>query len=151
MEINHWTSTEFTKGEWDADEKCWVATLKMEDGSARVMRPRHIVFANGVSSFPLKPEIPGLDTFKGDVIYSGRLRQRCAVCRKESDRYWDRIECQRYCARSSQFWMRHDPSATRLEYGCPIEPSAKLNYALYDEGRLSKIAIFWPRRSRRPC
>ena len=70
MEVNHWTSTEFTRGEWDEGAKRWVATLKMEDGSDRVLRPRHIVFANGVSSYPLIPEIPGLDTFKGDVIHS---------------------------------------------------------------------------------
>ena len=70
MEINHWTNTEFTKGEWDADAKCWIATLKTADGGERIMRPRHIVFANGVSSYPLKPEIPGIDTFKGEVIHS---------------------------------------------------------------------------------
>ena len=29
-----------------------------------------IVFANGVSSYPLIPDIPGLDTFEGEVIHS---------------------------------------------------------------------------------
>jgi len=70
MEINHWTNTEFCKGTWDATEKRWVTTLKRADGTERIIRPRHIVFANGVSSYPLTPDIPGLDAFKGEVVHS---------------------------------------------------------------------------------
>jgi cation diffusion facilitator CzcD-associated flavoprotein CzcO len=70
MEINHWTDTEFCKGTWDEAEKRWTATFKRADGSERIVRARHIVFANGVSSYPLIPQIPGLDEFKGEVLHS---------------------------------------------------------------------------------
>ena len=70
MEINCWTDTEFVGGEWDAAAKCWIARLKRGDGSVRVVRPRHLVFANGVSSYPMIPEIAGLEEFQGDVIHS---------------------------------------------------------------------------------
>ena len=36
MEINHWTNTEFTKGEWDDKAKRWVASLKLSDGKERI-------------------------------------------------------------------------------------------------------------------
>jgi putative flavoprotein involved in K+ transport len=70
MEINCWTDTEFAQAEWDAAAGNWVATLKRGDGTERVMRPRHIVCANGVSSYPLRPDVPGLDDFKGTVLHS---------------------------------------------------------------------------------
>ena len=31
------------------------------------MRPRHIVFANGVSTTPIMPDLPGLKEFRGAV------------------------------------------------------------------------------------
>ena len=70
MEINCWTDTEFTGGAWDTAEKCWTVRLKRSDGTERVVRPRHLVFANGVSSYPMIPDIAGLDDFKGEVIHS---------------------------------------------------------------------------------
>ncbi len=70
MEINCWTDTEFTGGTWDEAAKCWTARLKRADGTERVLRPRHLVFANGVSSYPLIPEIAGLADFQGEVIHS---------------------------------------------------------------------------------
>ena len=70
MEINCWTDTEFVGGEWDAATKSWVARVKRSDGSDRVVRPRHLVFANGVSSYPMIPDIAGLDDFKGEIIHS---------------------------------------------------------------------------------
>ncbi len=70
MEINCWTDTEFAHAEWDAAAGNWVATLKRGDGTERVMRPRHIVSANGVSSYPLWPDVPGLKEFQGTVMHS---------------------------------------------------------------------------------
>jgi putative flavoprotein involved in K+ transport len=57
--------------DYDDAKKCWTATLRQRDGSARVMHPRHIVFCNGVSTIPKTPKLPGLDTFKGTVRHSG--------------------------------------------------------------------------------
>lgn len=71
MELNVWTGTELTGGTWDEAARCWEVTLKRADGSERRMRPRHIVMANGVSSIPIMPDLPGLKEFRGAVRHSG--------------------------------------------------------------------------------
>jgi putative flavoprotein involved in K+ transport len=70
MELNVWTKTALTGGAWDAAAQRWEVTL-VQDGAERRMRPRHIVFANGVSTTPVIPELPGLDAFRGTVSHSG--------------------------------------------------------------------------------
>ncbi|UPY35770.1 NAD(P)/FAD-dependent oxidoreductase [Sediminicoccus sp. KRV36] len=69
MELNFWTGTELISGQHDGT--AWEVTLKRADGSGRVMRPRHLVFATGVSSIPIRPRLPGLDDFAGTVLHSG--------------------------------------------------------------------------------
>ncbi len=71
MELNVWTRTELTGGAWDDAADCWDVVLRRGDGSERHMRPRHIVFANGVSTTPVTPDLPGLATFRGTVRHSG--------------------------------------------------------------------------------
>ncbi len=134
MEINCWTNTEFTHAAWDAGAKCWSATLRRADGSERVMRPRHIVLANGASSYPLAPSQPGLDTFKGHVVHSEGFTNGAE---------WKGKNALILGTGSSA----HDIAQDLHSYGAKptivqrgsttvvsIEPSAKLNYALYDEG-----------------
>ncbi|MEZ5856137.1 MAG: NAD(P)/FAD-dependent oxidoreductase [Hyphomicrobiaceae bacterium] len=134
LEINNWTSTEFTKGEWDETAKRWNAHLKMPDGSERVLRPRHIVFANGVSTYPLVPKLPGLDDFKGDVVHSEGFDSGAPYTGKKA----------LIIGTGSS---ANDIALDLYHFGCDttivqrgsttvvsIEPSAKLNYALYDEG-----------------
>jgi putative flavoprotein involved in K+ transport len=70
MELNVWTGTELVGGAWDSAAGCWDVQLKRGDGTERRMRPRHIVFANGVSTTPIIPELPGLSTFRGTVRHS---------------------------------------------------------------------------------
>jgi putative flavoprotein involved in K+ transport len=69
MELNVWTGTELVSGAYD--DARWRLTLRRADGSTRVMRPRHLVFATGVSSIPVIPDLPGLESFGGTVIHSG--------------------------------------------------------------------------------
>jgi len=134
MEINNWTSTEFTKGEWDAEARCWNATLKLTDGSERVMHPRHIVFANGVSTYPLIPQLPGLDEFAGEVVHSEGFDNGAPYRGKQA----------LVIGTGSS---ANDIALDLYHFGCEttivqrgsttvvsIDPSAKLNYALYDEG-----------------
>jgi putative flavoprotein involved in K+ transport len=71
MELNVWTGTELTGGTWDEAAGCWDVTLRRADGTLRRMRPRHIVMANGVSSIPVMPDLPGLKEFRGTVRHSG--------------------------------------------------------------------------------
>jgi putative flavoprotein involved in K+ transport len=70
LELNYWTGTELVGGDYDAAEERWSVTLRRADGSERAMRPRHLVFATGVSSIPVMPKLPGLDSFVGTVMHS---------------------------------------------------------------------------------
>ena len=72
LELNYWTGTELAGGTWDDVAKRWTVTLRRSDGSERTMKPRHIIVATGVSGIPIWPKIPGLETFKGEVMHSGR-------------------------------------------------------------------------------
>jgi putative flavoprotein involved in K+ transport len=134
MEINHWTNTEFTKGAWDATAKRWIATLKRADGGERIMRPRHIVFANGVSSYPLIPKIPGLDTFKGEVVHSEGFDNGAPYAGKKAIVIGTGSSANDIALDLHSFGC----DTTIVQRGSTtvvsIDPSAKLNYALYDEG-----------------
>ena len=70
MELNVWTGTDLAAGEYDETAGCWSVVLR-RDGQERTMRPRHLVFATGVSSIPVMPSLPGLNTFRGAVMHSG--------------------------------------------------------------------------------
>jgi putative flavoprotein involved in K+ transport len=72
MELNVWTDTELTTATWDEAAHRWQVTLRRADGTERRMHPRHIVMANGVSSIPVMPKLPGLEDFKGTVRHSGK-------------------------------------------------------------------------------
>ncbi|HEX5508256.1 MAG TPA: NAD(P)/FAD-dependent oxidoreductase [Pseudolabrys sp.] len=75
MELNFWTGTELVAGSYDEANKCWQVTLRHKDGSERIMRPRHLVFATGVSSIPTYPkDVPGLDSFRGVKVHSGDFK-----------------------------------------------------------------------------
>jgi cation diffusion facilitator CzcD-associated flavoprotein CzcO len=71
MELNFWTGTELADGSYDAQRKQWSVTLRRSDGSTRVMHPRHLIFATGVSSIPSIPDVPGLAAFAGTKVHSG--------------------------------------------------------------------------------
>ena len=134
MEINNWTNTEFTKGEWDEADERWTATLRREDGSETILHPRHIVFANGVSSYPLRLEIPGLDNFAGDVIHSEGFDSGAPYAGKKAIVIGTGSSANDIALDLHSF----DCHTTLVQRGSStvvsIEPSAKLNYALYDEG-----------------
>jgi len=71
LELNYWTGTELAGGSYDAAERRWTVTLRRTDGSERILRPRHIIVATGVSGIPVWPSIPGLEAFGGTVMHSG--------------------------------------------------------------------------------
>jgi putative flavoprotein involved in K+ transport len=70
MELNYWTGTTLTEGRYDDDAGCWEVTLQRGD-ETRIMRPRHLIFATGVSAIPIMPDLPGLDDFAGTAMHSG--------------------------------------------------------------------------------
>ncbi len=136
MEINCWTDTEFVGGAWDETEKTWTARLKRGDGTERVVRPRHLVFANGVSSYPMIPDLPGLADFKGQVIHSEGF---------DSGAGWESKHALIMGTGSSANDIAldlhsHGVNTTLIQRGSTtvvsIDPSARLNEALWDEGGL---------------
>ena len=70
LELNFWTGTELAHGRYDDKAKCWTVTLRHGDGSERVMRPKHLIFATGANTRPLIPDLPGLDDFAGEISHS---------------------------------------------------------------------------------
>ena len=74
LELNFWTATELVGGSYDDQRRQWNVTLRRADGSERVMHPRHLIFATGVSSIPYTPELPGLAAFAGTTVHSGDFK-----------------------------------------------------------------------------
>ena len=74
LELNYWTGTELVSGSYDEQRKQWTVSLRRADGSERVMHPRHLIFATGVSSIPFTPDLPGLADFAGVKVHSGDFK-----------------------------------------------------------------------------
>ncbi|MGE0701897.1 MAG: flavin-containing monooxygenase [Hyphomicrobiaceae bacterium] len=70
MEINVWLQTEFLRGSYDEKAGRYTLSVKRGDGTERILRPRHIVFATGVSAVPIMPNLPGIETFAGELMHS---------------------------------------------------------------------------------
>jgi cation diffusion facilitator CzcD-associated flavoprotein CzcO len=73
MELNFWTGTELKSASYDASAGRWNAIVRRADGTERAVRPRHLVFANGLLGFPRVPELPGLKDFAGEVMHSSEF------------------------------------------------------------------------------
>ncbi|MDM0115888.1 NAD(P)/FAD-dependent oxidoreductase [Variovorax sp. J22R133] len=71
MELNYWGSTTAKKARFDEAKKEWEVTVE-RDGKDVVLRPKQLVFALGVSGYPVVPEIPGAENFKGDQHHSSK-------------------------------------------------------------------------------
>lgn len=75
MELNVWTSTEMAAGSYDETNGVWNVTLRnVKDGSERVVKPRHVIYATGVSAIPIMPDLPGMQDFEGHIMHSGAYR-----------------------------------------------------------------------------
>lgn len=78
MELNVWTGTALAHGAYD--EGRWTLALR-QAGGERIVRPRHLIFATGVSSIPVIPDLPGCGAFAGTVLHFRRLHERRGVAR----------------------------------------------------------------------
>ncbi|TVR10357.1 MAG: NAD(P)/FAD-dependent oxidoreductase [Salinarimonadaceae bacterium] len=134
LQINCWTDTEFVAGEWDENTKTWTARLKRGDGSERVVRPRHLVFANGVSSYPFVPDIPGLSDFKGEIIHSEGFQSGADWGGKRAFIIGTGSSANDIALDLHSFGV----DTTIIQRGSTtvvsIDPSARLNEAVWDEG-----------------
>lgn len=134
MHLNFWTGTEFLGGEYDAQAGQWNARLRRADGSERVMHPRHIIFANGVSGIARIPDLPGLQDFAGDKMHSHSFTDGSAWAGKKALV----LGTGNSGHDVAQDLHSHGVDTTIIQRGSTtvvsIDPSAKLNYALYEEG-----------------
>lgn len=136
MELNFWTGTEFEGGTYDEALGRWTVTLRRADGTRRVMHPRHIVMATGVSGIPNMPDIPSLKNFKGQVMHSSRYDdgenwkgKRAIVVGTGSSGH---DIAQDLCSSGAEVTLvQRSPTLVTN-----IEPAAQLAYAAYSEGTL---------------
>ncbi|WP_197171576.1 NAD(P)/FAD-dependent oxidoreductase [Synechococcus sp. CBW1002] len=69
MGLNVWGGSPVRSARFDPAEGRWQVSTE-RDGQPVVLRPRHLVFAMGVSGYPLMPSLPGAESFAGDQHHS---------------------------------------------------------------------------------
>jgi putative flavoprotein involved in K+ transport len=135
MELNFWTSTEFLGGSYDNADRRWSVRLK-RGGAERILHPRHVVIATGVSGIPNMPDIPSLKNFKGEIIHSGRYqdgeawRGKHAIVVGTGNSGHDIAQDLASSGAHVTMLQRSSTLVTN------IEPSAQLAYATYNDGTL---------------
>lgn len=133
MELNCWTGTELEDGSYDRENGVWTVSLRLADGRTRVMHPRHLVMATGVSGIPNWPEIPTLECFTGTVMHACQYgdgedwRGRRAIVIGTGSSGHD-IAQDLHSAGADVALVQRSPTMI-----VNIEPSAQLPYALYDD------------------
>jgi putative flavoprotein involved in K+ transport len=71
MELNYWGSTIARHAAYDAATGEWAVAVE-RDGQPATLRPKHLVFATGVSGLPVVPTVPGAETFEGSQFHSSQ-------------------------------------------------------------------------------
>jgi putative flavoprotein involved in K+ transport len=71
MELDYWHSTECLAARYDEREAFWEVNV-VREGEPRILRPRHLVLATGMSGFPSEPEIAGARDFQGWIYHSSQ-------------------------------------------------------------------------------
>ncbi len=132
MELNFWTGTELKSAAYDASAGRWSAVVRHSDGTERTVRPRHLVFANGLLGFPRIPDLPGLTDFAGDVLHSSEFTDGTD---------WRGKRALVLGTGTSAHDVAQDLHANGCEativqrgptYVVSIEPAAKLIYGIYE-------------------
>lgn len=134
MQVDFWTGTELINADYNSSSEHWVATVRQNNNSERILKPKHIIFANGVSGIPYKPKLDGLCDFRGTILHSEGFSngaewtgKRAAVLGTGNSGH-----------DVAQDLHSNDVYTSMIQRGSStvvsIDPSAKLNYALYDEG-----------------
>src|SRR4029453_11105540 len=71
MELDYWGSTIARHAEYEERAGQWSVEVE-RDGAPVTLRPKHLVFATGVSGLPELPSITGAETFQGDQFHSSQ-------------------------------------------------------------------------------
>jgi putative flavoprotein involved in K+ transport len=73
MELNYWGSTECKAARWDPAQQEWQVTVQHK-GESVTLRPKHLVFATGMSAMPNLADYPGMSAFKGKQVHSSQYK-----------------------------------------------------------------------------
>jgi putative flavoprotein involved in K+ transport len=71
MELNYWGSSTAKKARFDETTQSWEVVVDRA-GEEVVLRPKQLVFALGVSGYPIVPRITGSETFEGEQHHSSQ-------------------------------------------------------------------------------
>jgi len=71
MELNYWSSTTAKHASYDEAKKEWTVEVE-RGGKTFQLKPKHLVLATGMSAVPNMPQVPGMETFKGDLHHSSK-------------------------------------------------------------------------------
>lgn len=69
MELTYWGGTECVSASFDDKEKRWTVNL-LRDGKPLTLRPTQLVFATGAYGPPRFLDLPGSETFEGEILHS---------------------------------------------------------------------------------
>jgi putative flavoprotein involved in K+ transport len=71
MELNYWTSSTVRSASFDESSGRWTVQVD-RDGEPVTLRATQLVFATGMSAVPNMPDIPGRESFRGEVQHSSQ-------------------------------------------------------------------------------
>jgi putative flavoprotein involved in K+ transport len=71
MELNYWSNTTAKQASYDETKKEWSVLVDRNDEEV-TLRPKHLIFATGMSGKPNIPQFRGFDTFAGEQHHSSR-------------------------------------------------------------------------------
>jgi putative flavoprotein involved in K+ transport len=77
MELNYWASTECKRARFDEANQQWEVEVERA-GQPVLLRPKHLVFATGMSGMPHVPSFPGMELFRGTRMHSSRFTSGAA-------------------------------------------------------------------------
>ena len=71
MELDYWSNTVCRRASFDDAAQEWTVELE-RDGQPLTLKPTQLVMATGMSGIPNIPDIPGAETFQGDLVHSSQ-------------------------------------------------------------------------------
>ena len=71
MELSYWGGTECISARFDTADKRWTVELR-RDGKPVTLRPTQLVFATGAYGPPKFLNLPGADSFAGEILHSSQ-------------------------------------------------------------------------------
>jgi cation diffusion facilitator CzcD-associated flavoprotein CzcO len=134
LELNVWTNSEFVGASKEPDSGRWRVEVERR-GQTRVLNPRHIIIATGVSGAPNLPQLPGLDRFSGPVMHTASYTVGRAFAGKRALVVGSGVSAHDVC----QDLDRHGAAEIVMMQRSPtmvisVEPGCQELFSLYTKG-----------------